>query len=227
MTTKHDSSLAKSRMTKWRKVGLAGSSLVALGSGAGLILFGFSWTLLILAVGGIMVSSLSALFHYIGSGAYLESTDQAPKRRVQAKLNSLKFKAAEDFQEYLEFMLEALQKKKNFSKQFEQTLKSHFSETELTFSRYQELWFEAETAIESEVERTTRLIESTLALSEEQSVNAIKEKCLQAKVNVTLLFKGSEKLLLSFQESSKPENREELFEQLDELSKRTNKYLNL
>lgn len=225
MTTKPQSELKNSGMGKWRKVGLATSTVVALGATGSLFVFGFSWMLLFLAMGGISVSLGSSLFHYIGSGAYLESNPTSQKRRLQSQLNSLKFKVDDEFHTHCEFVIEQLNQRKKFGEQFQKVLLRNFSETEMTYQRYWSLWLEVSDALEKEGERIAESIEASIILKEKKDV--LIEKINTSRNQIEELLGRSSKLYLSFQENQKEENREALFEQLEELSKRTNKYLNL
>lgn len=228
MTTKPKSEVETSGMGKWRVVGLATSSVVGIGAVASMLFFGFSWILLMAAIGGFSISALSALFHYIGSGAYLDhpkSSNNGQKRRVQSQLNSLKFKVDDAFHPYCEFVIEQLQQKKKFEEQFQKVLLRNFSETELTYQRYWSLWLEVSGALDKEAERIAESIEASIILKDKKDF--LTQKIETSKGQMNELMERSSKLYLSFQENQKEENREALFDQLEELSKRTNKYLNL
>ncbi|MCR9206118.1 MAG: hypothetical protein NXH75_16160, partial [Halobacteriovoraceae bacterium] len=179
----------------------------------------------LLAMGGFFVSLGSSLFHYIGSGAYLENNSSGQKRRLQSQLNSLKFKVDDEFHTHCEFVIEQLNQRKKFEEQFQKVLLRNFSETEMTYQRYWSLWLEVSDALEKEGERIAESIEASIIINEKKDF--LIEKIDTSRNQIEELMERSSKLYLSFQENQKEENREALFEQLEELSKRTNKYLNL
>lgn len=225
MTTKPESEVASSGNKSWRIVGLAGSSMISLASVGAMIVFGFSWWLLFAAVTGFGVSVASFLTHYIKSGAYLENGESGQKRRIESRLNSLKFKVEDPYSIKIDQVLELLKKRKEFEKQFQKLLLSYFSETEMTYDRYWSLWLEVSVALEKEAENIAENLEATSILKESGTI--LLEKIDKSLGQMNLLMKRSEELYFSFQENKKEENREVLFSQLEELSKRTKKYLDI
>lgn len=190
-----------------------------------MIVFGFSWWLLFAAVTGFGVSVASFLTHYIKSGAYLENGESGQKRRIESRLNSLKFKVEDPYSIKIDQVLELLKKRKEFEKQFQKLLLSYFSETEMTYDRYWSLWLEVSVALEKEAENIAENLEATSILKESGTI--LLEKIDKSLGQMNLLMKRSEELYFSFQENKKEENREVLFSQLEELSKRTKKYLDI
>lgn len=218
ITTKKPHAVARSSKAK---VTLATSSLVALAGLGSFIFWGYSHLALLGLVGGSVISLGSYLYHHIKSGAYLPQKSQ---KGLRQKLISLKFKLDESYAELLEQAITAeqkIQKKREF---LDKVLKKFFTPSEMTYIRYHNAGQSALVAIEGNLNSIVEKLESVQHFENEENKQKLIQKIEAIMLEIQALFESYETLIMSFEECEQPQQRDEIFMQLEELAKRTKKY---
>lgn len=206
------------------RITLASSSIVALVGMSSLFIWGFSVLALLAAVGGVFFGAGSFVLNHIKTGAYLPAQTE---KKLRQKLISMKFKLDDQFEDFIDQVIEAekkIQKKRAF---LEEILLKFFTPSEMTYIRYHNAGQSALDAIEADLNSIAEKLTTLENFENEANKDKIFFKTQEMFENVKSLFQSYESLIMSFEECEVPKQRDDIFMQLEDLAKRTKKYNNL
>lgn len=219
LSTKPNTQLARSGIKRLR---LATSSIVALAGVGYLVFVGFSPIAIMAAISGVMYGLGSLVAYKIRKHSPLPDKSN---RSLRQRLNKLKF-TSERYYDEIERLLAQEKQLSSREQQLTNTLSNHFSPAELTYNRYYDAGLKVITSINQHIESTAALLEKVQGLDNEQNIEIIVTSIKNNMDGIDKLSLSFENFLMSFERSS-DFDRDEIFRELTELSKRTSKYLDL
>lgn len=222
MTTDSDKRALSAYSSRKRKLTLSLAGVLCLGSFSSLILVGFSWGAIFLGCASFIYGVASFLFHYVKSGAYLP--DITNEKSLRQKFISMKFKGNTDTV-IAEKCIQLIEKKTALSKRFKILLDHYFNETELTYSRYLNLWHSFEEVLEEELSHIYSRLLILNEISSDTNKSDISNKVDAGIEAAEKLLNEGENLLISFDQEKSEDNHQEIFNQLKIMSERTKNYL--
>ncbi len=212
------------QMTIKKRIAISSGLTLTIASFASFFIIGFSFTALSLMILGLLSSTGLFLYHYISSGAYLPKQKE---KTIRQKLIGLKFKLSDDYGPILEKAIDIEKKNSINEKLLSEVLGKFFQPTEVTYQRYFESGIAAIHSIQANLElianKFTTLQQIQNIKNKEQIVDQI-EISLKKIEELSDAFEG---LIMSFEACEVSLDREEVFEQLQELANRTKKYMNI
>lgn len=214
----------KTPMTTQKRIAISGGFLVGLLSLSSLFIVGFSVTAVLLFICATTMTLSTYVIHHITSGAYLP---QQQEKSLRQKLISLKFKLSNDHEKIIERAIEIEKKVKTNQELLETVLKKFFNPGEVTYQRYYETGMNTLNAINANLELITNKLMTLQKLDNEQNKEVILKQVNESINHTGELFDSFESLIMSFEACDVSHKRDEIFEQLEELSKRTKKYMDI
>lgn len=208
-----------------KRVALATSSIISLGSGASMVIFGYSHLLLLVLLGSLAFSIGNFLYHYIKSEAYLSPVKE---KTIRQKLLTLKFRLSDDqYQPIIEAAITAESKISKNRELLEKVLLKFFSPEELTYQRYYNTGNQALNAITTNLDSIIDRLNTLKQFDNEDNKTQLLQKIEADLKEIHVLFDSFESLIMSFDACEQRPDRHEVFAQLEELAKRTEKYFNI
>ena len=199
-------------------VGISALSLISL------LTIGFSTLALIGLVTGGLFSVFTYVIHHISSGAYLPAKQE---KSLRQKLISLKFKLSDEFEPIIESAIQIEKKICTNEKLLTKVLQKFFNPGEVTFKRYYQTGSDTLHAIQANLELIVNKLETLQNINNAENKKIIHHQVQNSLQNINELFDSFESLIMSFEACDVTKRRDEIFEELEELAKRTKKYINI
>lgn len=196
-------------------------ALLGFASLVSMFVFGYSHLLLLAAFSSSMILTGSYVTKKIKSSANLVPTEKSTRQ----KLISLKFKLDQQYSDIIEQTIEFESRVSKNLKLLENTLKQFFSPTEITYNRYFTSGSSALNKITINLELISEKLTTLEHIKSEENKTKIMTQINEQLKHIESLFEAFEQLIMSFEECKLQSDSSEIFEQLEQLAKRTEKYI--